>query len=65
MAFRHFFSHAYALELHPERMENLVAGMPAVFSGLMKEIETNFVTTQVGVLREERGNREWTRIDAN
>jgi hypothetical protein len=42
LAFRHFFSHAYALELHPERMENLVVGMPSVFSRLMREIESNF-----------------------
>jgi len=42
LAFRHFFTHAYALELHPERMKNLVVGMSAVFSRLMNEIEANF-----------------------
>jgi hypothetical protein len=36
------FTHAYALELHPERMENLVVGMSTVFSGLMNDIESNF-----------------------
>ena len=32
LAFRHYFSHAYALELFPERMEPLVKDAVALFS---------------------------------
>lgn len=31
LAFRHFFSHAYALDLYPEKMESLVASASATF----------------------------------
>lgn len=39
LAFRHFFSHAYALELYPERMKPLVADAPRMFENFRKEIE--------------------------
>ena len=39
LAFRHFFSHAYALELYPERMKPLVADAPKIFEDFKKEIE--------------------------
>ena len=38
LAFRHFFSHAYALDLHPGRREPLVSGMDSLFSRLKNEI---------------------------
>jgi len=40
LAFRHFFSHAYALDLYPQRMEPLVADASAVFGKFKKEIDT-------------------------
>lgn len=39
LAFRHFFSHAYALDLYPQRMEPLVADAAIIFKKLKKEIE--------------------------
>ena len=39
LAFRHFFSHAYALELYPERMKPLVADASKIFDNFKKEIE--------------------------
>ena len=39
LAFRHFFSHAYALELYPDRMEPLVADVSNVFKKFKSEIE--------------------------
>ena len=43
LAFRHFFSHAYALDLHPEKLEYLVESAPKVFEQLKKDLlsETN------------------------
>jgi len=41
LAFRHFFSHAYALDLFYQRMEPLVAVAPAVFGKFKKEIDDN------------------------
>jgi uncharacterized protein YutE (UPF0331/DUF86 family) len=38
LAFRHFFSHAYALNLNPDRLEPLVAEAHHVFDALKKEI---------------------------
>lgn len=38
LAFRHFFSHAYALDLYPERMEPLVNGAERVFNSFRREI---------------------------
>jgi len=38
LAFRHFFSHAYALDLDPERIGPLVADAQAVFLGVMQDI---------------------------
>ncbi|MCE5312036.1 MAG: hypothetical protein LLF86_02660 [Nitrospiraceae bacterium] len=38
LAFRHFFSHAYALELYPERMKPLVADAPGMFEDFRQEI---------------------------
>ena len=39
LAFRHFFSHAYALELHSERLEPLVADTSKIFKKFKKEIK--------------------------
>lgn len=42
LAFRHFFSHAYALELYPQRMEPLVADGRAVFERFRREADKSF-----------------------
>lgn len=39
LAFRHFFTHAYALELYPERMEHLVENALDVYDLFKKEID--------------------------
>ncbi len=39
LAFRHYFSHAYALELFPERMEPLVNGAVALFNEFKQQID--------------------------
>jgi predicted metal-dependent hydrolase len=39
LAFRHYFSHAYALELFPERMEPLVKDAVAVFNRFKQQID--------------------------
>jgi hypothetical protein len=39
LAFRHYFSHAYALELFPERMELLVKDAVAVFNRFKQQID--------------------------
>jgi uncharacterized protein YutE (UPF0331/DUF86 family) len=38
LAFRHFFSHTYALQLQPQRLEPLVSGIAAVFQKFKIEI---------------------------
>jgi hypothetical protein len=38
LAFRHYFSHAYALELFPERMEPLVKNAVALFNEFKQQI---------------------------
>ena len=38
LAFRHFFSHTYALELYPDRIETLVADASNVFEKFKSEI---------------------------
>ena len=40
LAFRHFFSHAYAFTLQPRRIEPLVAKIKQVFDAFRKEINT-------------------------
>jgi len=39
LAFRHYFSHAYALDLFPQRMEPLVKDAEAVFTAFKREID--------------------------
>ena len=39
LAFRHYFSHAYALDLFPERMEPLVKGAVALFNEFKQQID--------------------------
>jgi hypothetical protein len=39
LAFRHYFSHAYALELFPERMEPLVKDAVALFREFKRQID--------------------------
>lgn len=38
LAFRHFFTHAYALDLHPEKMESLVSSVSEVYEMFKNEI---------------------------
>lgn len=38
LAFRHYFSHGYALDLEPERMESLVAQAPAVCAAVHEDL---------------------------
>jgi uncharacterized protein YutE (UPF0331/DUF86 family) len=38
LAFRHYFSHAYALELFPERMEPLVKDAVTLFNDFKQQI---------------------------
>ncbi|MDP2208712.1 MAG: hypothetical protein Q8K98_08045 [Bacteroidota bacterium] len=38
LAFRHFFSHAYALDLYPDKMDPLVENSKKVYSLFKKEI---------------------------
>lgn len=38
LAFRHFFSHAYALDLQPQRLEPLVSGSVKIFEKFKVEI---------------------------
>ena len=39
LAFRHFFSHTYALDLNPQRMETLVADACSVFEKFRREVD--------------------------
>ncbi len=39
LAFRHYFSHGYALEIDPERMESLIVDAPDVCQAVKREIE--------------------------
>ena len=39
LAFRHFFSHAYALDLYPEKMEPLVENSQKIYSVFKKDIK--------------------------
>ena len=38
LAFRHFFSHAYAFDLYPDKMEPLVQNSKQIYSSFKKEI---------------------------
>ncbi|MCG2815289.1 MAG: hypothetical protein L6425_05070 [Candidatus Aminicenantes bacterium] len=38
LAFRHFFTHAYALDLQPDRMESLIENIQVVYDKFKKEI---------------------------
>jgi hypothetical protein len=39
LAFRHFFTHAYAFDLDPQRLEPLVADLPTVDAAFRRDIE--------------------------
>lgn len=39
LAFRHFFAHAYAFDTDPERLEPLVAKLPACYRAFRKDLE--------------------------
>ena len=43
LAFRHFFSHAYALDLSPDRMEPLLSDAATVFKNFTTEIDKTLV----------------------
>ena len=45
LAFRHFFSHSYALDLIPARMEPLVQKAPATFNKLKEAINKQRLTS--------------------
>ena len=38
LAFRHFFSHAYALDIQPQRIESLVEKVGEIFKNFKNEI---------------------------
>jgi len=38
LAFRHFFSHAYALDLYADKLEPLVENLQDVYSDFQKDI---------------------------
>jgi hypothetical protein len=38
LAFRHFFTHAYAFDLQPDRMESLIENIQVVFDMVKKNI---------------------------
>ena len=42
LAFRHFFSHAYALDVYPEKIHPLASEIPNVFKLLKYEIDKHF-----------------------
>jgi uncharacterized protein YutE (UPF0331/DUF86 family) len=48
LAFRHFFIHAYALELYPHKMEPLVQSATAVFENFRSEIR-KYLLTDFGI----------------
>jgi len=39
LAFRHFFSHGYAIDLSPDRMEPLISAVRDVFKNFKREID--------------------------
>jgi len=39
LAFRHFFSHGYAIDLSPDRMEQLAANVREIFKNFKNEID--------------------------
>ena len=39
LAFRHFFSHGYAIDLSPDRMEPLISAVRGVFKNFKIEID--------------------------
>lgn len=39
LAFRHFFSHGYAIDLFPDRMEPLISAVRDVFKNFKREID--------------------------
>lgn len=43
LAFRHFFSHAYALDLYPDRIEPLVVDVSKIFEDFKTETGKTFV----------------------
>ena len=43
LVFRHFFSHAYALDLYPDKMEPLVSDAVLVFDIFKKEINKQII----------------------
>jgi len=42
LAFRHFFSHAYALDLHMHRIEPLVGNVASVYESIKQELSGRF-----------------------
>ncbi len=42
LAFRHFFSHAYALDLFPDRIEPLISSASKLFKNFKEEIDKTF-----------------------
>jgi hypothetical protein len=48
LAFRHFFSHAYAVDLKPERLQPLVEAARGVYRQLRRDIESALPEAQGG-----------------
>ncbi len=48
LAFRHFFSHAYALDLNPEKFEALVAGISKILENFRIEINKQLADRENG-----------------
>jgi len=42
LAFRHFFSHAYSLDLHPDKIEPLVITAPKIYINFKNDINNIF-----------------------
>ncbi len=41
LGFRHFFTHSYALDLHPSKIESLIEKILVTFNKLKEEINNN------------------------
>jgi len=48
MAFRHFFSHSYALDLDPDRMERLVVEAASVVDRILNEVLIYITSREIG-----------------
>lgn len=47
LAFRHFFSHAYALDLQPERLEPLISNIVKIFENFKIEVDNVIIKQSI------------------